>query len=244
MNRPLVSVITVVYNASSTLEATIKSVLSQDEQLVEYIIIDGGSTDGSLDIIRKYENQLASWSSEPDYGIYDAMNKGIERAKGEWIYFLGGDDTMRKDIVTKIRPYLKKSYAIVFGNVLFDNGYLYRSQLGKRTILQNTLHHQSAFYNISLFDKYRYDPSLTVVSEYDLHLNLYLKKQPIHYVPLIIADCATGGASSELSRSLVQTNRVRARHIKSKWKNTLFSSILSLYYMQKRVRFIIYGHRV
>ncbi|GAB3944227.1 hypothetical protein GCM10028805_11590 [Spirosoma harenae] len=244
MKKPLVSVITVVYNAHPTLEATIQSVLNQDSELVEYWIIDGGSTDGSVELIKRYEDRLAGWCSEPDNGIYDAMNKGIDRANGEWIYFLGGDDTLRPDIINQLKPHLNAQYTMVFGDILFDNGHRYHSFLGPRTVLQNTVHHQSAFYNASLFVGYRYDPTLTIVSEYDIHLRLYVQKASVKYVPIIIADCATGGASSELPRSLRETNRVRMRYVDSKLKNKFLSAFLGLYYFQKRVRYLLYGHRV
>ena len=244
MKLPVISIITVVFNAHSTLEATIKSVLKQDEDLFEYWIIDGGSTDGSLDIIRQYENQLAGWCSEPDKGIYDAMNKGVDRANGQWLYFLGGDDTLRTDILRQIYPYLDSKYSMIYGDILFDNGYLFRSFLGPRTVLQNTIHHQSVFYNSLLFADFRYDPTLTIVSEYDIHLRLYIRKESTYYIPIVIADCATGGASSQLLRSLSETNRVRSRHVKNKWKNKFLSMFLGLYYAQKRIRYLLYGHRV
>ena len=244
MNHPLVSVITVVFNAHATLEKTIESVINQDKELFEYWIIDGGSTDGSVELIRKYEQKLAGWISEPDKGIYDAMNKGIDRARGQWLYFLGGDDTLRPNIIKQIQPFLNGQYSLVFGEVMFDNGHLYRSLLGPRTLLQNTVHHQSAFYNSSLFTNYRYDPTLTIVSEYDIHLRLYTEKALTFYLPLIIADCATGGASSELPRSLKETNRVRRRYVKDYYKFALLSAFLRLYYTQKRLRYWLYGHRV
>jgi len=244
MIYPIISIITVVYNARPTLEETIKSVLSQKKDLVEYWIIDGGSTDGSIELILKYEQQLAGWISEPDNGIYDAMNKGIDRARGQWIYFLGGDDTLRPDIISQIQPHLYDSYSMIFGEVRFDNGYLYRSFLGLRTLLQNTVHHQSVFYNATLFENYRYDPSLTIVSEYDIHLRLYTEKQPTLRIPTIIADCATGGASSDLPRSLKETNRVRGRYVNNKLKHKFLSAFLRLYYAQKRLRYFLYGHQI
>ena len=81
MNNPLISVVTVSYNAVSTIEQTIISVLNQMYFNIEYIIIDGGSTDGTVDIIKRYDDKIAYWQSEPDRGIYDAMNKGILQAK-------------------------------------------------------------------------------------------------------------------------------------------------------------------
>ena len=98
MNNPLISVVTVSYNAVSTIEQTIISVLNQMYSNIEYIIIDGGSTDGTVDIIKRYDDKIAYWRSEPDRGIYDAMNKGILQAKGEWIYFIGASDLCRSNI--------------------------------------------------------------------------------------------------------------------------------------------------
>ncbi len=89
-----VSIITVVYNAVATIEQTILSVVKQDYSNIEYIIVDGGSTDGTLDIVKKYEKKIALWLSEPDHGIYDAMNKGLTHATGDYIYYLGADDCL------------------------------------------------------------------------------------------------------------------------------------------------------
>ena len=86
------SIITVVFNAVADLEKTIKSILGQRFPDREYIIIDGGSTDGTVDIIRRYEKQLAFWSSEPDRGIYDAMNKGVLKARGNFLNFMNAGD--------------------------------------------------------------------------------------------------------------------------------------------------------
>lgn len=93
--QPLITVITAVFNAERTLEQTILSVIGQSYDNIEFIIVDGGSTDGSLDIIRKYEHAIDYWISEPDAGIYDAWNKGVQLASGDWIAFLGADDTYR-----------------------------------------------------------------------------------------------------------------------------------------------------
>ena len=98
-----ISIITVSYNAAKTIEQTISSVVNQTYQDIEYIIIDGGSTDGTMDIIRKYEDRIAYWISEPDKGIYDAMNKGIDVATGDYVYFLGADDRLvDANIIDKI----------------------------------------------------------------------------------------------------------------------------------------------
>jgi glycosyltransferase involved in cell wall biosynthesis len=90
---PLVSVITAVFNGGAALTDCIESVLQQDYPNIEHLIIDGGSTDGTIDVLKKYDDKLELWVSEPDHGVYDAWNKGLDLARGEWIAFLGADDT-------------------------------------------------------------------------------------------------------------------------------------------------------
>ena len=101
-NKPLVSIVTVVYNGENFLEETIKSVINQTYENIEYIIIDGGSTDGTVDIIKKYEDKINYWVSEKDAGIYDAMNKGIEAFKGDYINFLNaGDSYVNNEVLNR-----------------------------------------------------------------------------------------------------------------------------------------------
>lgn len=99
MNNPLISVVTVSYNAVTTIEKTILSVINQNYSNIEYIVIDGGSIDGTVDIIKKYADKITYWVSEPDKGIYDAMNKGIIVATGEWINFMNTGDTFYNENV-------------------------------------------------------------------------------------------------------------------------------------------------
>src|SRR5687767_1706020 len=94
---PLISVITIVYNGESYLEKTIESVVNQRYPNIEYIIVDGSSKDGTVNIIKKYSNRIAKWVSEPDKGIYDAMNKGLAMASGEWVNFLNGGDAFHDE---------------------------------------------------------------------------------------------------------------------------------------------------
>lgn len=99
MDVPSISVITVSYNAVTSIEKTMLSVLNQIYDRVEYIIIDGGSVDGTLEVIQKYVDRLGYWVSEPDKGIYDAMNKGILNASGDWIIFMNCGDIFVDDNV-------------------------------------------------------------------------------------------------------------------------------------------------
>lgn len=103
MSNPLISIITVSYNAANTIEDTIISVINQTYQQIEYIIIDGGSIDETTNIIKKYSNKVTYWVSEKDKGIYDAMNKGISKANGEWLLMLNAGDTLSdKDVLQNI----------------------------------------------------------------------------------------------------------------------------------------------
>lgn len=105
MNRkaPLISIITVVFNSRDLLEKTIRSIISQKYKNIEYIVIDGGSTDGTIEIIRKYESNIKQWISEKDAGIYDAMNKGLSKANGEYVWFINsGDEIADQEVIEKI----------------------------------------------------------------------------------------------------------------------------------------------
>ena len=102
MQDMLISIITVCLNAVETIETTIRSVLQQTYKNVEYIVIDGGSTDGTLQIIEKYRNDISILISEKDEGIYDAMNKGIELARGDYIGIINADDWYEKDAVEHV----------------------------------------------------------------------------------------------------------------------------------------------
>lgn len=115
MDNSLISVITVSYNAVSTIEQTILSVINQTYSNIEYIIIDGGSTDGTIDIIRRYEDKIAYWVSEPDRGIYDAMNKGASKANGEYIAFLNSDDWYELDAVSIIAQFADGKTDLISG---------------------------------------------------------------------------------------------------------------------------------
>ena len=101
MNTPKITIITVSYNCVDTIEKTILSIINQTYSNIEYIIIDGASTDGTVDIIKKYQDRITYWVSEPDNGIYDAWNKGIKASNGEWISFVGADDILINDCIEK-----------------------------------------------------------------------------------------------------------------------------------------------
>jgi glycosyltransferase involved in cell wall biosynthesis len=157
-NEPVITVITVTYNAEKSLENTILSVINQSFNNIEYIIVDGGSTDGTFDIIRKYEERISFWISEPDEGIYDAMNKGIRLANGIWINFMNsGDSFFDYNVLSHIFSveysdnvkFLYSDFYLKYEDSA--NGDFYLADYNKGRIL-----HQSVIYKKELHNEYGY----------------------------------------------------------------------------------------
>jgi glycosyltransferase involved in cell wall biosynthesis len=196
--KPLISIITVSYNAAATIEQTILSVVNQDFTDYEYIIVDGGSTDGTVDIIKKYHDKIALWVSEPDKGIYDAMNKGNRLAKGEFIYFIGGDDLLFDELVlNKVSSYLIKERKVYYGNVLFKKrNVIYDGKFNLTKIVTRNISHQSIFYPRGIFEKYSFDTKYKIFADYDLNLKLYGNSSySFDYISITIALFNDEGAS-------------------------------------------------
>ena len=205
--RPLVSIITVVLNNEETIEQTIKSVINQTYSNIEYIIIDGGSTDGTLDIIRNYDDQIAYWLSEPDKGISDAFNKGIRLSTGEFIGILNADDWLSKDQVGNGVKALKNSSAdFVFGDLLFHNSdgmviYRINGDANYANIIHSkmpelchptVLARRQAFEQIGLFEtQYRY------AMDYEWLLRLHVHGRFGIYAKGIIGHMRVGGISDK-----------------------------------------------
>ena len=117
IDKPLITVVTIVFNGEEHLEETILSIINQTYDNVEYIVIDGASTDGTVDLIRKYEHAIDYWASEKDSGIYDAMNKGVKSATGEWLYFLNTNDRfIESNILDRILPFFHNFREILHFN--------------------------------------------------------------------------------------------------------------------------------
>ncbi len=177
---PLISVIVAVYNGENYLEDCLNSLLKQTYERTEYIVIDGGSTDSTLNIIKKYEKHLTYWISEPDKGVYDAWNKGINTAKGEWIAFIGSDDIYLPNALENYVDYLKtsnSSFDYISSKVVVVD----RDLTPKRVIgdgwnwfmfkkYMNTAH-VGSLHSISYFKKYGlYDLSFKIVGDYEMLL--------------------------------------------------------------------------
>jgi glycosyltransferase involved in cell wall biosynthesis len=219
-------VITVVFNGEKYIEQTIQSVINQSYSNIEYIIIDGGSTDETVNIIRKYDNQINYWISEPDSGIYNAMNKALSITDGDWIFFLGSDDILFNAEVIHKFIYCHKDIEVdvIFGDVIFSNNYYFKSKLNYKILVGNTLHHQSCFYRKYLFNDFRYQDSYKISADYELNLKIYTQKGSYKYINSPVSIFRYEGESSR-NRDL---GIKEMNNIRSKYVNYIVNVIMSL----------------
>jgi len=186
-----------------TIEDTILSVVSQEYPNIEFIIIDGCSTDGTLEIIKRFRDKIDVFISEPDNGIYDAMNKGISLSTGEFIYFLGADDVLTNNTVIKnIVCNIETTYEIYYGNVIFKTSHsVYDGKFSQLKIVNRNISHQSIFYPRVVFDEFLFDLNYPILADYNLNLQLFNHTRfKFKYVPLVVAIFNDNGVSG--SRTL------------------------------------------
>ena len=197
------SIITVNYNNREGLRRTIESVINQSCKDFEYIIIDGGSTDGSVDVIKEFDGQIDYWVSEPDKGIYNAMNKGIKKATGEYLNFMNSGDCFYDDEVLKnVMPYLTAD--IVHGRLFYYCGrersvYL-KGEPNMQHFLDNTLNHQSSFISRKLFNNSLYDENYKIVSDWKFFMEkLIFQNCSFVSIPIKVGLFEEGGISESAS---------------------------------------------
>lgn len=188
MEKPLISVVTVAYNAVATIEQTILSVINQTYPNIEYIIIDGGSTDGTVNIIKKYMDHIAYWVSEPDKGIYDAMNKGGIRATGTFIQFLNAGDWLENEyVVEKIFKKNPKNVDVIYGDMIIrrsDGIYYAKAQDLSHFKCDFPLFHPSTFISKSIFISHLFDVSYRISADFKLLRDIYYEHRIFLYIPL------------------------------------------------------------
>lgn len=187
-NNPKISIVTVVFNGASTLESTIISVINQNFIDLEFIIIDGGSTDGTLDIIKKYEDKITFWQSEPDRGIYDAMNKGLEKANGEWLMFLGCDDLLL-NVMHEVFPFMQDKNAVYYGNSFFNKELLiYDGKFNGFKLSKKNICHQAIFYPKMVYKNRLYDLQYKLLADYNYNIKCYGDSNvKFRYIPSLIS---------------------------------------------------------
>ncbi len=204
---PRVTVVTVTYNAEKFLEETIKSVVEQDYPNIEYIIIDGGSSDGTVEIIKKYESYLTYWISEPDRGIYDAMNKGIDAATGDWINFMNaGDSFCEQHMISKVMESLEVDTDLISGDIYFIDGErkTYAKSVGLEHIYDGMFcYHQTIFTKSHILKELYFDTKFCIAADYDFVLKCFNMGYKFHFIDMPIANFLEGGIS--------ETQKIKAK---------------------------------
>ena len=206
-DKPLISVITVVYNAKEHVEKTILSVLGQTYDNVEYIIVDGASTDGTIDIIKKYKNELDYYISSLDEGVYDAMNRGVELATGLWLNFLNAgdryvDDHVLSSVVDSLNHEKDANYGVVAGGYILEKaGSKHLPQRNRNVVMSGGILtcHQAMFFNKDLLrEDIFYDIRYKICADNDMMMRIIKGGIPIKYIDKEICYFQDGGISSRV----------------------------------------------
>ncbi len=197
-----ITIITVVYNGADMIEKTIQSVINQNYSNIEYIVIDGGSDDGTVDIIKKYESRIHSWISEPDKGVYDAMNKGLQKASGKWInYMNAGDYFFSEETISTLfkEAFDYNKYAIIYGDAEFRTTSL--SYIIQASDICNTnefmpFSHQAAFFRKDVIQSIGFNLKYKITADAELCLRMLKKGFKFKRIPVVVCSYnAEGGLS-------------------------------------------------
>jgi glycosyltransferase involved in cell wall biosynthesis len=247
-----VSIVTVVYNNVATIGHAIDSVLSQDYADVEYIVIDGGSTDGTVDVIKSYGNRIAQFVSEKDKGIYDAMNKGIRMATGDVVGIVNADDFFYDDhVLSRVAEAFTadRSLEATTGDIVFiaeENHkkvlrhYSSKSWRPSKFAWGYMPPHPSFFCRKNLYERYGYyQTDYKIAADYELLIRfLLLHKARYKYLPLITTKMRMGGASTRNLNSILTLNREIKRACK---ENSVFTNYIMIYskYLFKPFEFLL-----
>ena len=242
--KTTISIITVSFNAVKTIEETILSVLNQTYHNIEYIIIDGGSTDGTIDIINKYQDRISYWVSEPDEGIYDAMNKGIAKANGELVGIINADDCYHLNTVEEIvKNYTSNEITIFYGNLYWEG--LNKLYIPPKKIILHTLYigmiipHPTMFVPREIYKQNGFfHTEYKICSDYDITLRFLKKNIVFKYINTIFPLVKMGGdgiSSKKESKKII----IEERFLIRKKNINLFVAIL--FYCKERIMFLIRG---
>lgn len=223
MKKSKVTVVTVVFNNKDGIRETIESVINQTLPC-EYIIIDGGSTDGTVDIIKEYDTQIDYWVSEPDNGIYDAMNKGIKVATGEWILFMNSGDTFHNEYV--LERIFSQSYnekvGVIWGNTdLYRDG-RYVTKYKNRPFYEHLstafrgvgICHQSTFVRTSLAKQLMFDTSYKISADFNMMYLIYKQGYTFVHNPTTVSNFDISGISATSASNILMSEKKRVIHHK------------------------------
>ncbi len=233
---PLFSVITITYNAAAAVEPTLRSVTNQTFSDYEYIIIDGDSTDGTLDIIHRYEDKISFLSSEPDGGIYDAMNKGIRASHGEWLIFMNAGDTFYNETTLQnVAAILKVRDEVVYGNAYTTDGKLYCDiKISHYKLMKGEMIcHQSIFARRKTFDNNMFDTNYRIIAD-KIWLCRVLRKNKVRKINLPIC-CYDMTGVSTVNADKIDAENVRFMPRFYGWRWHIVSKIPKIKHALKKL---------
>jgi len=225
---PLVSIITSVLNGAATLEKALASVAAQTYPRIEYLVIDAASTDGTPEILARHGDQLAYWVSEPDAGIYDAWNKGLRQARGQWVMFLGADDQLPPDAVAALVAAAQargEDLDFVMGQVALYRGATHLRTIGRpwdwhlfRKYM--SIAHTGGLHAMAYFRRHGlFDPSYRIAGDYELLLRAGPGLRTL-FVPVVVAEMQVGGASNRSTAVFHEWQRAKDLHgVQPAWLN-------------------------
>jgi glycosyltransferase involved in cell wall biosynthesis len=224
---PRITIVTINYNMREELEKTIKSVFAQTYPNLEYIVVDGASTDGSVGVIRRHEHRITRWISERDRNLYDAMNKGAAMATGEWVLFMNsGDQFADARVVSDIFTHDVTADDIIYGHVIWryeqqNFEHLTHAGLPETLPARMFCSHQSLFARTDLLRQFPFDLNL-LISDYDFLAHCLALRKRFHLVDRVVAIITKGGRS-DVARPLVlrQQQQVLARYGMLTWRSRL-----------------------
>lgn len=240
---PTFSIIIPTYNSEATIRECIKSILNQAHSSFEILIMDGLSKDDTIKICESFGDSRILTYSEKDKGIYDAMNKGIDKARGKWLYFLGSDDSFFKDdVLEKIEIEIDEhpKSKMIYGSVYTSGNYVQKYEAFTfEKLLELNICHQAIFYHFSLFEDKRYDLKFEICADWDLNLKVFNKKDCPLSVAIIIANYNLEGASGDWRRHPDYINNFQNLNKVLRYKNfPYFTYLYSIKKMKSIVSFI------
>lgn len=220
---PKVSIVTVCYNCVEQIEKTILSVINQRYSNFEYLVIDGCSKDGTVDIIKKYNGSISFWESTKDSGIYDAMNKGIQRAEGDWILFMNAgdcfyDDNVLQNVFSRSIP---ENIIAVYGNAIYemDFGRFYAKPLPlSKMSYQSVIFHQSCFIKLTYHKSHLFDLKYRLAGDYNFFYQLYkANKEAFYYVDEVMSiyEAVSGISTTNQTLSYIERNMIQGHPVSS-----------------------------
>lgn len=202
-----VSIITVTKNADKTIGTLFDSIRKFKTNNIEFIVLDGVSTDSTVELIKQNEDIIDLWQSEKDSGIYNAMNKAIGLAKGDWLIFMGADDELLEGFKLSI-SLLKTPKTIYYGKVFFHGLVTTGEIKDDYTLTKTNICHQAIFYPKSVFAKYKYDEKYIVCADYVLNLNCWDDSEfQFQYIDELISNYSIGGYSGTTNDKLFEANK-------------------------------------